>query len=94
MLRITAHGNAASTTRLKLEGAVSGPWVHELQRCCQEALAQGMSLALDLNDVLYIDCKGAALLRKLTQQGVEMQLSSFAAEKLKEPRDVELDECV
>lgn len=81
-------------TRLKLEGTVSGRWVLELQICCQVALAQGMSLALGLKDVPCIDCKGAALLRTLTQQGIEMQLSSFAAEQLKEPRDVEPDECV
>ena len=67
---------------------MTGRWVEELRRSCQEALGtngQRVPLALDLADVLFIDAEGVALFRELAAQHVKLTNGSlFVTEQLKE----------
>ena len=89
MLRITrgTTTDGTKTTLLRLEGQVTGRWVEELRRSCQEALGtngQRVPLALDLADVLFIDADGIALFRELAAQQVKLANGSlFITEQLK-----------
>jgi ABC-type transporter Mla MlaB component len=64
MLRISRVESPAETVTLRLEGQVRGPWVEELCQACEQLLARGSSLVLDLTDVSFIDLDGVALLDK------------------------------
>jgi ABC-type transporter Mla MlaB component len=72
MLRVTVHDNLASLT-FQLEGRLAGPWVRELEACCQSALASPRKpvLRVDLTDVTFIDAAGQACLAALHRQGAE-----------------------
>jgi anti-anti-sigma factor len=75
--------------RLRLEGEVSGPWVHELRRVCSETLDRNghgaAPLVLDLADVHFIDPAGIGLFRELVTRRVWLtNCSVFVAEQLKE----------
>jgi anti-anti-sigma regulatory factor len=84
MLKILRLHMANGTQALKLEGRVIGPWVDELQRSCEGALATGAGLALDLSDVSFIDRKGLALFRGLKDlRVVFLNCSLFVTEQLK-----------
>ena len=88
MLKIVVveTGDAA---RLRIEGEVIGPWVDEVRRSCESALARGAALTLDLTDVSFVDRDGAGLLRSLVRRGaVLLNGSVFVDEQLKagEPR--------
>jgi len=72
------------TVVLRLEGRVVGPWVTELQKSCEEVLADGRSLKLHLADVEFMDPQGVALLLRLRSRGVPLlECPPFAAEQLK-----------
>jgi anti-anti-sigma factor len=91
MLRISpasSEGDGGST-RLRLEGEVSGPWVHELRRVCAEALDHNghgtAPLVLDLAAVHFIDSAGIGLFQELVARRVVLtNCSVFVAEQLKE----------
>jgi anti-anti-sigma regulatory factor len=91
MLRITRGTTTddAEIVLLRLEGQVTGEWVVELRRVCNEATGDdghsGRPLVLDLADVLYIDGDGVALFRELAAGRVTLTNGSlFVAEQLKE----------
>jgi ABC-type transporter Mla MlaB component len=88
MLRITRHllpGTAESAGRrdlLVLEGALSGPWVSELEFAATPAAAAGR-VCLDLSRVHFVDDAGLQLLQRLLAEGVAVQsLSPFVHELL------------
>lgn len=92
MLRITrvrpANANSDGPL-LRLEGQVTGPWVEELRRVCNETISLNghgsHPLVLDLTDVSFIDTGGVALFRELTSRRVSWtNCSMFVAEQLKE----------
>ena len=69
---------------IRLEGQVRGPWVDELRRSCEQWLAKGRELRLDLSDVSFIDMEGVALCRRLQDRQVGiLHCSPFVAEQLK-----------
>lgn len=83
MLRITTL-EANGTVTLKLEGRVVGPWVDVLRDYCEDILAQQPRVDLDLEDILFIDSCGVALLRQLTARQVALtNCSPFTAEQLR-----------
>jgi hypothetical protein len=93
MLKITSMTGQQSAS-LRLEGKVSGPWVEELRRACDEILGSnahhGNGLVLDLADVSFIGADGLALFRELTARRVVVtNCSPFVAEQLKEVADVD-----
>lgn len=73
--------------RLLLEGQVTGPWVEQLRRSCEETLRQRAQVILDLTDVSFIDADGIALLKAFGDRGVTVtDPSPFVTELLKGSR--------
>lgn len=84
MLKISKIEPVNHTIVLRLEGRVVGPWVTELQKSCEEVLADGRPLKLYLADVEFMDREGIALFLKLRSCGVALQeCPPFVAEQLK-----------
>ncbi len=77
MLKITEQRSPeASFVSLILEGRLFGPWVEELNACCQRLLlSHGRSLMIDLSGVTFIDAEGKALLARLWREGGELHAS-------------------
>ena len=73
---------------LRVEGTLSGPWVHEFRVACEQARAECGPVTLDLLGVTFLDREGASLLRALDrEQDVELtNPSTFVREVLR--RDV------
>ena len=72
MLRLTIHDNLQSLT-FQLEGRLAGPWVREVEECCQRTLAgqRGPVVSFDLTGVTYIDAAGRAYLAAMHRHGVK-----------------------
>ena len=69
---------------LLIEGKVVGEAVDELNSCCDQALAEGRRLTLDVAGVSFIDRKGVALFHRLAARHVSVvNCSAFVAEQLK-----------
>jgi len=73
MLRIYIH-DQMPVTSFVLEGKLVGPWVKELEKHWESALAAGPSrtMLVDLADVSFIDAEGRALLASMRQKGVRL----------------------
>lgn len=73
MLKITLH-DSAREFRLKLEGRLSGPWVHELEQCWKTASSttRDRKTVVDLGEVDFVDPAGESLLARLHAAGVEL----------------------
>jgi anti-anti-sigma regulatory factor len=73
MLRIYIH-DQVPVTSFVLEGKLVGPWVKELEKHWESALAAGpfRTMLVDLADVSFIDTEGRALLARMRQKGVRM----------------------
>ena len=73
MLRITTH-DQAETTSFVVEGKLVGPWVKELEKCWEGALAADPSrpMLVNLASVTFIDSEGRALLTKMLREGVRL----------------------
>ena len=72
MLRIHVEKEFHTIT-LCVEGRIVGDGVAELERCCQEVLAQSnhCKLIIDLDEVMSIDGEGWALLQRMSRTGVD-----------------------
>ena len=86
MLRIYIHDEVPMTS-IVLEGKLVGPWVKELEKCWQGALATNPSrtMLVDLADVTFMDAEGRALLTRMRQKGVRLLstgvlINAFVAE--------------
>jgi ABC-type transporter Mla MlaB component len=85
VLRISMTNESEHGVRLALEGWLVGPWVDELRKESEQQLSQAKALRLDLENVLFIDPRGVALLRELASRQVEyMNCSTFLSQQLKE----------
>lgn len=84
MLRIMRLQMAPGRATLRLEGRVIGPWVDELERSCEQVLAGGHALTLDVADVAFVEPRGARLLKALLARGVAVEnCPAFVSEQLK-----------
>jgi len=83
MLKIESIRMSDGRPKLRVEGRVIGPWVAELRLACEQALGEGVGLALDLSEVAFVDQTGLEFLRALGQRGVAFDCSGFVAEQLK-----------
>ena len=72
MLRITVH-DAPREVTFKLEGKLSGPWLHELEECWRRALAceDKPVLRVDLTGLTFVDEVSKACLTAMYLQGAE-----------------------
>jgi ABC-type transporter Mla MlaB component len=85
MLRISENGSSGENPILRLEGQMTGQGVVEVQKVCEQCLASGRKLTLDLGDVLFVDRSGVALLQSLMRRQVTLaNCSPFLTEQLKE----------
>ena len=87
--RVTTSDDNKEGVLFRLEGQVTGPWVAELRRVCNETVSDNghgaHPLVLDLTDVLFVDADGVALFHELRARRVSMtNCSLFVAEQLKE----------
>ena len=71
MLRIYIHDDVPVTSFV-LEGKLVGPWVKELEKHWESAIAANSSrtMLVDLADVSFIDGEGRALLARMREKGV------------------------
>lgn len=85
MLKISVTNQSDEATQFHLEGKLVGPWVEELRRLSEEALARQEAVSLDLEKVWFIDAQGIALLRDLAERRVaQLNCSQFISQQLKE----------
>ena len=77
MLRITIH-DTPGEFRLRLEGRLAGPWVREVELCCQTAQStlRGRALTVDLRDVDFVDAAGERWLAAMHRHGAKFLASS------------------
>ena len=59
-------------TRLTFDGDISMESVESLERCCEEALRNGMPVDLVLRDITGVDEAGQALLQRLAARGIAL----------------------
>jgi hypothetical protein len=85
MLKISGPESGDHPRTLRLAGQVIGPWVEALRGVCEQLLAEGQPLTLDLAGVSFLDRDGIALLRRLAARHVALiNRSPFVAEQLRE----------
>jgi hypothetical protein len=76
MLRITAHETDPTTVLLRLEGKLLEPWIGELERCVDGAVAARKSLSLDLSTLTFADAAGTRVLAELIERGIPLAACS------------------
>ena len=85
MLRITILKSSNDAVTLRLDGRVTGCWLEELRRSCEEALARRAKLTLDLVGITFIHGDGMVLFRSLANRHVVFtNPSHFVAQQLKD----------
>ena len=83
MLKITRAWSNQEVT-LQLDGRVTDKWIELLSESAESALAEGLRLTLDLENISFIDCKGLALIKNLMGRGVrQVNAPLFVAEQLR-----------
>lgn len=84
MLRISAISESETTTTLRLEGHLAGPWIAEFRDACERALVTGRKVTIDLAGVSLIERSGLDLLAALSRRSVVlMHCSPFQEEQLR-----------
>ncbi len=84
MVRISVVDSTESAVTLLLEGKVIGDAVDEVNSSCEQVLAKGRRLTLDLAGISFIDRNGVALFHRLSARQVSVvNCSGFVAEQLK-----------
>jgi hypothetical protein len=85
VLRITEGRNDENRLVLQLEGHLVGPWVMELDRLCEESVADGRVFSIDLAALSFADRHGISLLKNLRGRGTPvLNGSPFLREQLNE----------
>jgi len=85
VLRISTNNSHGNELRFQLEGKLVGPWIEELRRVAEQALAEGKTISLDLEKLRFIDFQGAVLLRTLIAKKVKpVNCSPFISQQLQE----------
>jgi ABC-type transporter Mla MlaB component len=84
MLRISTSESEGNVVTLRLEGQIVGAWISELDKACEQMLAAGHKVILDLGAVSLIDRRGLTLLASLSRQAVALvRCSPFQKEQLR-----------
>ena len=83
MLKISVTSESSEAISFQLEGKLVGPWVDELRRLSEAALAGSEAVTLDLEKVWFVDSQGISLLRDLAKQKVaQLNCSQFISQQL------------
>lgn len=86
MLRVSVQEDHGWAT-LKVEGALVGPWVAELERCWQDTLVSPEQIVVNLDDLLLMDRNGRALLEVMHNSGARLQarrpLTAYIVEQIR-----------
>jgi len=90
MLRIYIH-DEVPVTSFVLEGKLVGPWVKELEKYWESALATNASrtMLVDLAEVSFIDSEGRSLLARMRQKGVRLLSTGVLIEAIVAEIDAE-----
>ena len=85
MLRIHVEKECESIT-IRVEGRIEGEVVQELERCCQEVLAQSKNcrLIIELDEVMSIDGEGWTLLQRMSRTGIDLHGKGLHSQDLVE----------
>jgi ABC-type transporter Mla MlaB component len=70
MLKISKLNGTENATTLQVEGRLTGAWVEELRRQCDQTLTQTQMLTIDCRGVSFSDVNGIALMRELRAKNV------------------------
>ena len=73
MLRISRDKTINGSVNIRLEGALTGPWVEETKRACEAAAARGDKLRLDLGAVSFVDREGLKLLAQFQKTNAVLE---------------------
>jgi anti-anti-sigma regulatory factor len=85
MLRISITSPAENTAMLWLEGHLAGVWIEELRHTCDQMLATGGRVILDLGGVSLIERPGVDLLASLSRRSVALtHCSPFQQEQIRQ----------
>ncbi len=68
MLRIAVEEEHGWAT-LRVQGFLAGDWIKELERCWQDTPVSPDQIVVDLDDVMFIDTRGRALLQLMHAAG-------------------------
>lgn len=69
MVRITLVNTTVGITTMKIEGRIVSDWISVVETECQNLLAQGKTISLDLSDVNFVGAEGVHMIRRLLDQG-------------------------
>jgi hypothetical protein len=85
MLRVT-YSETDGGQRWILCGRLAGPWVDELRSCWRQAHERTprARIAVDLNEVTFIDPTGAELLREMKNAGAKFAVAGVENKHLLE----------
>jgi anti-anti-sigma regulatory factor len=84
MLRITRQDNPSETT-LQLEGRLTSGELVALDEAWRSCVSSSRRIVIDLAGVRFVDAAGAAVLRALRQEAIELTgCSPFVRELLEE----------
>jgi ABC-type transporter Mla MlaB component len=88
MLKITRAILSKQETTLQLDGRVAGQWVGLLRESAESVLNEGLTLRVDLKNIIFIDCEGIALLKSLIDRGVDpINAPLFVVEQISKCKD-------
>jgi len=69
-------------TRLTIDGDISAECIDVVEKCCQEAMAEGKPVDLFLRDVITVDESGRDLLCRLAAKGISLFANGVYASHL------------
>ena len=85
MLRISTIESTEEMVKIRIDGQISGEGVKLLQKTCKAHLEKGLPLSIDLQNVSFVDRDGIVMLRKLTENKVDLlNASPFIAEQIRQ----------
>jgi ABC-type transporter Mla MlaB component len=84
MLRISRNNSSEKKVTLLLEGRLLNHGIEQLGRECEDILAQGHQLTLDLSGVSFVSPKGISVLHDFERRRVALaNCSGFVGEQLR-----------
>lgn len=87
MLKISTIESTDEAVKIRIDGQISGEGVNLMQETCKAHLDEGLKLSVDLQNVLFVDRNGIAVLRRLQQRKVELlNAPPFVTEQIRKPR--------